>query len=205
MFFRFFEAQLALKGTGTTFNAITQNVVKNLEIPIPPLDEQRRIVSRIEELFSELDNCVSTLQKTKEQLAVYRQAVLKEAFEGRFTEHKCFDLRLQWATKEEIKALPAIPAEWNYVSLSQLGDFGRGKSKHRPRNDKSLFVDGNVPFVQTGDVANASIYIGKCSSYYNQKGLDQSKLWDKGTLCMTIAANIGDVAILDLMLAFLIV
>ena len=82
MFFRFFEAQLALKGTGTTFNAITQSVVKNLEIPIPPLDEQRRIVSRIEELFSELDNSVSTLQKTKEQLTVYRQAVLKEAFEG---------------------------------------------------------------------------------------------------------------------------
>ena len=82
MFFRFFEAQLALKGTGTTFNAITQNVVKNLEIPIPPLDEQRRIVSRIEELFYELDNSVSTLQKTKEQLKVYRQAVLKEAFES---------------------------------------------------------------------------------------------------------------------------
>lgn len=53
-----------------------------IEVDVPPIDEQRRIVSRIEELFSELDNSVSTLQKTKEQLAVYRQAVLKDAFKG---------------------------------------------------------------------------------------------------------------------------
>ena len=80
LFFRYFEAQLASKGTGTTFKAITQDVVKNLEIPIPPLPEQERIVARIEELFSQLDAGVETLNKTKAQLAVYRQAVLKEAF-----------------------------------------------------------------------------------------------------------------------------
>lgn len=82
LFFRYFEAQLASKGTGTTFKAITQDVVKNLEIPIPPLPEQECIVARIEELFSQLDAGVETLKKTKAQLAVYRQAVLKEAFEG---------------------------------------------------------------------------------------------------------------------------
>ena len=82
LFFRYFEAQLASKGTGTTFKAITQDVVKNLEIPIPPLPEQERIVSRIEELFSQLDAGVETLKKTKAQLSVYRQAVLKEAFES---------------------------------------------------------------------------------------------------------------------------
>ena len=82
LFFRYFEAQLASKGTGTTFKAITQDVVKNLEIPIPPLPEQERIVARIEELFSQLDVGVETLKKTKAQLAVYRQAVLKEAFDS---------------------------------------------------------------------------------------------------------------------------
>lgn len=54
-------------------------------IPIPPIDEQERIVARIEELFSQLDAGVETLKKTKAQLAVYRQAVLKEAFEGRLS------------------------------------------------------------------------------------------------------------------------
>lgn len=82
LYFRYFEAQLASKGTGTTFKAITQDVVKNLEIAVPPLPEQERIVSRIEEMFSQLDDGVETLKKTKAQLAVYRQAVLKEAFEN---------------------------------------------------------------------------------------------------------------------------
>ena len=86
-FFRYFEAQLQHKGTGTTFKAITKDIVKNLEIPVPPLDEQERIVARIEELFSQLDSGVETLRKTKQQLAVYRQAVLKEAFAG-FTDKK---------------------------------------------------------------------------------------------------------------------
>lgn len=80
LYFRYFEAQLASKGTGTTFKAITQDIVKNLEIPIPSLFEQERIVNRIEEMFSQLDDGVETLKKTKAQLAVYRQAVLKEAF-----------------------------------------------------------------------------------------------------------------------------
>ena len=79
-YFRYFETQLSAKGTGTTFKAINQKLIKNLEIPIPPLNEQSRIVSRIDELFSELDKAVDTLKTTKEQLAVYRQAVLKNAF-----------------------------------------------------------------------------------------------------------------------------
>lgn len=84
-FFRYFETRLQAKGTGTTFKAITQDVVKNTIVPVPSLPEQRRIVARIEELFSELDSGVETLKKTKQQLAVYRQAVLKAAFEGRLT------------------------------------------------------------------------------------------------------------------------
>ena len=68
------------KSTGRP--SLAKNDLLKIEMPVPDLDEQRRIVSRIEELFSELDNCVTTLKKTKEQLAVYRQAVLKEEFDS---------------------------------------------------------------------------------------------------------------------------
>ncbi len=81
-FFKYFEIQLAQKGTGTTFNSITQNLIRNLEIPVPNLAEQEKIVIRIDELFSELDNAQEVLQATKLQLEVYRQAVLEEAFKG---------------------------------------------------------------------------------------------------------------------------
>ena len=66
----------------TTIPSLAKRDLLNIEMPVPPLDEQERIVARIEELFSQLDSGVETLRKTKQQLAVYRQAVLKEAFDS---------------------------------------------------------------------------------------------------------------------------
>lgn len=68
--------------SGTTRLKLTQAEMKRIPVPVPPLSEQERIVSRIEELFSQLDAGVETLKKTKAQLSVYRQAVLKEAFDS---------------------------------------------------------------------------------------------------------------------------
>lgn len=86
---------------------------------------------------------------------------------------------------------------WDYVTLDMLGDVSRGKSKHRPRNDASLF-GGQYPFIQTADVKSADFYINDYTETYNEKGLAQSKLWKSGTLCITIAANIADTAILGI-------
>ena len=80
--------------------------------------------------------------------------------------------------------------------LSELGALGRGISKHRPRNDPNL-LGGEYPLVQTGDVANAGLYITSYNSTYSELGLRQSKLWKKGTLCITIAANIAKTSILE--------
>ena len=83
----------------------------------------------------------------------------------------------------------------NKLKLTDIGSLSRGKSKHRPRNDKSLY-GGKYPFVQTSDVKNANHILKTYSQTYNDKGLSQSKLWEKGTICITIAANIADSAIL---------
>ena len=84
---------------------------------------------------------------------------------------------------------------WEYKTLDQLGEVSRGRSKHRPRNDPSLF-GGEYPFIQTADVKAANFYITEYDTTYNEKGLAQSKLWHPGTLCITIAANIADTGIL---------
>jgi len=75
------KSELISQGKGGTQKNISQTVLNSLEVLVPPEKEQKRIVNKIEELFSELDSAVETLKKTKEQLAVYRQSVLKEAFE----------------------------------------------------------------------------------------------------------------------------
>ena len=178
--------------------------IEKMELPVPLIEEQQCIVTCIEELFSELDSAVETLQKTKQQLEVYRQAVLKEAFQGELTKHnhRMIECDLVWASDVQIENLPQIPNEWHYVHLSKLGDLGRGRSKHRPRNDPKLFQNGKYPFVQTGEVKAASGLITEYSSMYGEFGLSQSKLWPKGTLCITIAANIAETAFLGIEACF---
>ena len=85
--------------------------------------------------------------------------------------------------------------EWKKVTLDQMGIISRGRSKHRPRNDARLF-GGSYPFIQTGDIGSAGLYVTEYSQTYNEEGLAQSKLWEKDTLCITIAANIADTALL---------
>ena len=92
--------------------------------------------------------------------------------------------------------------DWEIKTLNQLGDFRRGKSKHRPRNDKRLFNNGNYPLVQTGEITSANLFIRNHSAMYNEFGLKQSKLWDKNTLCITIAANIAETALLGYPMCF---
>lgn len=77
----------------------------------------------------------------------------------------------------------------------------RGKSKHRPRDDEKLY-GGAYPFIQTGDIKKANLYIKEYERTYSNYGLSQSKLWPKGTLCITIAANISETAILGLNACF---
>ena len=228
---------------GTNINNLKREHILDLDFPIPPLPEQQAIVSKIEELFSELDKGKQQLQTAKQQLKVYRQSLLKWAFEGKLTE--------EWRKKNEVArrgiepqielenrvrvpagsdpmdaininkkksrvqaparsqdmnsinnirvvgSNPATPTGWKRVKLGEVCEIKRGKSKHRPRNESSLFV-GKYPFIQTGDIREANGgYINKYSQTYNEKGLQQSKLWPKGTLCITIAANIGETAILN--------
>src|SRR5690242_1711425 len=85
----------------------------------------------------------------------------------------------------------------NAFKLNQLGAVGRGRSRHRPRNDPRLY-GGQYPFFQTGDIAAADLYLSHYTQTYNENGLAQSKLWPVGTLCITIAANIAETAILTI-------
>lgn len=91
---------------------------------------------------------------------------------------------------------------WNTMKLNELGTFARGKSKHRPRNDKKLFEGGGYPLVQTGEIKEANLYVNKHNAEYNEFGLSQSKIWKKDTLCITIAANIAETAILSYPMCF---
>ena len=165
------------------------------------------------------------LYTAKENVAELRKAVLQLAVMGRLVEQDPNDppasklLKEIEAEKQRLveagkikkpKPLPPIkpeevpyelPQGWEWVRLGDAGAFERGRSKHRPRNDKRLFDHGIYPFVQTGDVSRsktAENQILTCTSYYNDFGLKQSRLWENGTLCITIAANIAETGFLGM-------
>ena len=95
----------------------------------------------------------------------------------------------------DMSNLSKLPEGWCWAMLPQLGELGRGKSKHRPRNDPRL-LGGPYPFIQTGEVQSADGYIMNNKNTYSEFGLRQSRLWPAGTLCITIAANIAASGIL---------
>ena len=90
---------------------------------------------------------------------------------------------------------------WKPLRLNQLGFVRRGRSRSRPRNDPALY-GGPYPLFETGDIKSADLYLSEPKKTYNEKGLAQSKLWNPGTLCITIAANIAETAILKIKACF---
>lgn len=121
------------KGQGTTISGITKKQLEDVAILVPPLPEQRRIVEKIDALFSELDKGVETLRTVKAQLKVYRQAVLKEAFEGRLTgthmqkERKLIDLCffITKGTTPKNSEMSAVIADIPFVKVYNLTFDGR--------------------------------------------------------------------------------
>lgn len=189
------------KKFGSTIKYVRIGNFESYEIPLPPLAEQGRIVAKIEELFAGIDAGVENLKSVKNQIALYRQSVLKSAFDGTLTakwrEQKHFIKHYIVMDNTPFE----IPHEWEWFKLSQLGNIGRGKSKHRPRNDKKLF-GGKYPFIQTGEIKACKRYLKDYTETYSDFGLAQSKLWSENTLCITIAANIAETAILKIKACF---
>jgi type I restriction enzyme, S subunit len=201
------------------------DLVGAFPVPVPDEATQRQIVARIDSLFAEIDKGEAALAAARSGVETYRKALLKAAVTGELTadwraanppqesgeqllKRILTDRRTRWhaapknARKKYVEpagpdtdGLPELPEGWAWASLQQLGDFGRGKSKHRPRNDLKLY-GGSYPFIQTGIVADCDGDIERHDQTYSELGLRQSKLWPAGTVCITIAANIAKTGVL---------
>ena len=157
------------KTAGAKMPRLGTKDLMNAEIPVPNIERQKEIAEK----FKKLEQLISL---RKQQLAK-----LDELVKARFVE----------MFGDPVKNT----MDWEIKPLSELGELNRGVSKARPRNSPEL-LGGPYPLIQTGEVANAKTYITSFNSTYSEKGLAQSKMWPKGTLCITIAANIAQTSIL---------
>ena len=154
---------------GGVVNNLNSEMVRGVTVPVPPMDEQIDIVTT-------LDKVTELIALRKEQLGKLDQLV-----KSRFIE----------LFGDPVYNNNGLPAK----KLCELGSLDRGRSQHRPRNDPKL-LNGPYPLIQTGEVASAGLYITEYKNTYSELGLQQSKMWKAGTLCITIAANIAQTAIL---------
>lgn len=219
----FFIGRVTPEQTGTHYPATSDRVVRGQEIALPPLAKQQSIAELIDRVESSRRSAASHLQEAQGSVERFRQAVLSAACSGRLTadwrsdneserpeialqarrdlERRRLGKNYRQPFKPDPDNLPVIPEQWMWSTLPELGDLGRGRSKHRPRNDPKLY-GGEYPFIQTGDVARSGGRITDHSQTYNELGLAQSRLWPARTICITIAANIADSGLLTYPAAF---
>ncbi|RBI37396.1 restriction endonuclease subunit S [Xanthomonas oryzae pv. oryzae] len=164
--------------------------VENFPVRLPPEAEQKRIAQKLDALLAQVDTLKARIDAIPALLKRFRKSVVHSAVIGRLSA----DLRVPIEKSEEQEQLGPLES-WREVTLASLGELSRGKSKHRPRNDSRLY-GSEYPFIQTGDVANSGGALTSSKVFYSEFGLKQSRLFPSGTLCITIAANIADTAML---------
>lgn len=190
-----FQKTLNSKGTGTTVKGIKASVLKQFEIPLPPLETQQAIVSKIEELFSELDKGIEDLKTSQQQLKIYRQSVLKWAFEGKLTNEKVKD--------------GVLPKGWEWFRFGELFSESPQNGLYKPSTEYGTgtpiiridgFYDGvilnsyqfkrvrlnddevNRYLISVGDIlvnrVNSMPYLGKCGivKHLNEKTVFESNI-----------------------------
>lgn len=175
--------------TGVGYPAIGDKEFNVLKVSLPPLPEQHRITTYLDASCASIDAAMSAKRRQLDTLDALRKSIIQQAVtRGLNPNVQLKPSGLDWATE--------VPEHWKIQQIKRNCSLVRGQFTHRPRNDPALY-DGPYPFIQTGDITAAGKYIRTYSQTLNELGLSASKQFPRDTLVMSIAANIGDVAILD--------
>lgn len=223
-FLRAFKHDFIRKATGTTFIAITGEVVKNQIFPLPPLEEQKRIVAKIEELMPYVDKYDVAYSEVEELNKKFpedmQKSILQYAIQGKLVEQREEDgtaedlyKQIQEEKKKLIKegkikktkALPEItedeiafdiPENWKWVRMGEIGSWSAGAT---PSRSNPKYYGGEIPWLKTGDLNDG--YISEIPEYISEEALNKTsvRLNPVGSVLMAMyGATIGKLGILDI-------
>ena len=178
-FLLFNKPKLVQQGVGGAQPNISQTILKDLDLPIPPLETQHAIVSKIEELFSELDKGIAELKTAQQQLKTYRQSVLKSAFEGKLT-------------NENVKH-GELPDGWKSKSLKDLVlKVEKVKRKEVDENEGLIYLDIGGINNNSNRIENYIKYFWKDAPSRAQQIVKQNDI-----LFSTVRTYMKNIAIVD--------
>jgi len=173
---------LESKAAGTTFKEISKSKLKKLEFKLPPLNEQKRIVEKIEDLLSKLDNVKFLLLTIKQQLNQYKQALLLDAISGKLS-----NTEISKNSKFKIFKKP-IPKNWNLIPLKEIGDWTGGgtPSKTQPK----FWKNGTIPWVSPKDMTDLEINDSKDKITINGLKNSSAKLIKSNSILFVVRSGI---------------
>jgi type I restriction enzyme S subunit len=177
------------KGVGSIQRNLYWPHLRRVAVLVPPSTEQAAIVRFLGHADRKIRRYIRAKHKLIKLLEEQKQAIIhRSATRGLDPNVRLKPSGVEW--------LGDVPEHWELKRVKQAAKILRGKFTHRSRNDPALY-NGAYPFIQTGEVARAEMEITQYRQTLNARGLAVSKMFPSGTLVMTIAANIGDVALLE--------
>jgi len=173
---KLFEKQVIKSAKGVAQLNTSSKKIKKINFPFPPLPEQKAIVAKIEQLFSDLDNGIANLKKVQEQLKIYRQAVLKKAFEGELTK--------EWREAQNMKS-----EQKSFKSLSEIGEILTGNTPSKKITD--FYSSKDYPFYKPTDL-NAGNNVTNSIDGLSELGFQNGRIAPANSILVTcIGATIG--------------
>jgi type I restriction enzyme S subunit len=170
----------------TTIPSLAKRDIVKIKFPLAPLSEQRAIATKIEQLFSELDNGIANLKTAKSKLEIYRQAILKQAFEGGLTK--------DWRKKQpknhgnhvnqKNHSTDNLPETWKWVKLEDLAIVGTGATPKR--GDSNYWLNGSIAWITSG--ALNDLYVKEASEFITEAAIKETncKIFPKGSLLIAM-------------------
>jgi type I restriction enzyme S subunit len=177
----FLNEEIAKFESGASYPAVNDKDVLDRIIPLPPKREQEKIAAvlwKVQRAIEVEEKLIATAVELKQ--SAMRQLLTRG---------------LRGEPQKDTDVGP-LPESWQVRSLSEIAKLERGRFLHRPRNEPR-FYGGATPFVQTGDVVRSRGWIRAFTQTLNKDGVAISRVFPKGTILITIAANIGFTGVLD--------
>lgn len=221
--FRWLRPKMAELGKGGAQPNVSTKDLEKIEIGLPPILEQRRIVEKIETVFESAKSIQLKLSKAESLTHQCRQSFLQKAFRGQLVPQilddepasKLIDRiraekdrRPGGRGKNELAPIKSeeipfrIPRTWEWVRFGNVVDMSRGKFSIRPRNDPTCF-GGKYPFLQIGSLDSVGQEIFEAPQSLTEKGFNASKEFPKGTIMIAIVgATIGNLGVLGVPMSF---
>lgn len=180
------DLDLQKLNTSSGVPGLNRDAAYERSIPLPPIDEQKKIAEILSTVDEAIERSESAAEKSRHlHASLVQQLVSRGIGHSRFKDTQ----------------LGKLPEDWKVLPLEKVAEVERGKFSHRPRNEPR-FYGGPYPFIQTGEVTASGGRIRTYTQSLNDEGLAISRLFPKGTILMTIAANIGETAIAEFDVAF---